>query len=208
MPAERVDVLNVATIDAQPGSNKVAVWLTSRIAKYDAGNTDSVVVDRTEDPAALDKIRWLTRTAVVVATPGSDLSALPIEGDPLDVQAFMDLIAETEAHQARITEAVQGYMTRTRSKTLVLPNFSRGPTLDELGRSTMAGVAHGSALAVANSLCRIWRLWLETDKQRLQRTVQPRSGRTPWIMPDDLNHATVPDFPPMFAAQLVPQPAR
>jgi hypothetical protein len=41
------------------------------------------VVDTANDPEALVKFRTLTRDAVVLATPGSNLTGLPVDGEPL-----------------------------------------------------------------------------------------------------------------------------
>lgn len=48
--------------------------------------------------------------------------------------------------------------------------------------------------------------WLRTDEERRRRTVRPRTGESPWIMPEELNQAEVAEFPPAFAARVRSQP--
>jgi hypothetical protein len=51
-----------------------------------------------------------------------------------------------------------------------------------------------------------WKSWLRTDEERRRRTVQPRTGVTPWAMPEAMNGPTVPDFPTHFSEHVHLQP--
>ena len=49
-------------------------------------------------------------------------------------------------------------------------------------------------------------IWLVSDGERLRRTTQPRTGRTPWIMPGELNQPELLALPPALAEKLRPEP--
>jgi hypothetical protein len=193
----------IAVIDRQVGASQIAVWVTSR-AGAQAGNGNAVVIDAESDPDAVEKVRSLTRCCAVLATDGTTLEGLTIEGEPLRVADVGLLLDEVEAQQARIVEAIADYKRRTRSNALIEPTFPVRPRLEEF--TPLEDTASQRAFTTANLVCRAWSTWLKTDEERRRRTKQPKSGKTPWIMPDDMNSATVPDFPKQFAARLHERP--
>lgn len=193
-----------ATIDNQPGSELVAVWITALVERQRAGHTNAVCVDKVSDPDAPRKLRSLTRGYAVLLTEGSTLDALPIEGKPLSVADIEALVSETEDHQDRITAAVAEHAAKTRNKSLVPPVFSPSPMPADFGVDEETATSR--ALKTANYAARAWTGWLATDEQRRRRTIQPRTDKTPWIMPEDLNDPTVAVFPPGFATHIHSQP--
>lgn len=194
------------TIDNQPSSETTAVWVTTQVEPHRAGHTNAVCVDKLSDPDASRKLRSLTRDYVVLLTEGSTLDALPIDGKPLSVVDIEALVTETEDHQERITAAVAEYASKTRSNSLAPPTFPPSPRPRDFAPREDTVAAR--ALQAANYVARAWTLWLATEEQRRRRTVQPRTNRTPWIMPDALNAPTVAALPPEFAARVHAQPLR
>lgn len=192
----------VVTIDQQPGTNIVAVWLTNRDG-LEAQHTNAVVLDLDSDSAAQEKIRCLTRHGVILLTDGSTLDGLPVAGPALTLADVDQLIDETRAHHLRIADAVTDYARRTKTN-LVAPSAHSVPML---GAVTPEKTAPLRALFTANRMLKAWSAWLRTDDERRRRTVQPKTGHTPWIMPTELNSPTVADFPPAFEARLHRQPA-
>src|SRR5262245_48649589 len=196
--------LGIATIDRQPYSCTIAVWLTTRSMPLEARHTNAVVIDLVNDPLATKKVRSLTRCYVVLATEGSSLDGMPIDGKPMTVADMAGLLAEAEAQQVRILAAVDEFKQGTRSRNLVEPTFPVSPNVEDFVPAE--DTASSRALATANYLRRVWTVWLKTDEQRRRRTVQPKTGKTPWIMPAALNGSIVPDFPAEFARRLRVQP--
>ncbi|TFE24619.1 hypothetical protein E0F15_21255 [Frankia sp. B2] len=194
----------IATIDRQPGSDTIAVWITNRTEPSRAQSVNAVVIDEVNDPRGLEKVRLLTRCCVVLATDGSSLEGLPIKGDHLTVADLKALVAETEGHQQRIVAEIDAYKQRTKSKTLVSPTFLASPKIDDFPPT--ADTPSQRALATANFVASVWMSWLTTDEERRRRTVQPKTQLSPWIMPEELNDPTVPDFPPGFGGRLHEQP--
>lgn len=191
-----------AVIDRQPNAEQIAVWIVNREGgSMRAHNTNAVVIDAKNDPEAAAKVRWLTSRRVIVVTDGTTLDGLPIKSDPLTVADIADLLDEVEAHQARILDALAVYKKRTRSKSLVEPTFQARPKREEFAPGT--DTASQRALTTANFISKAWGTWLATDEERRRRTVQPKTGKTPWIMPEDMNTSTVPDFPIGFDARLL-----
>lgn len=215
------------TIDRQPGANIVAVWVSARVGGGGAEreleteqedgpsgtaqtlNVNAVVIDQCEDPLAIEKVRSLTRSSVVVATAGSDLEGLPIAGEPLRTLDFDALLDETEVQQRRIEEALVAYATRVSPKTgkLLKPkNMARprwAPRPDAAQFEPCEDSAAHRALATANFVRAAWQYWLSTDEERRVRA-KP-SGRTPSRMTPELRSPMVTDFPPRFAASLQEQ---
>jgi hypothetical protein len=218
------------TIDRQPASGIVAMWVTARVGSgridqswaddEDGGqrstdtrpmNVNAVVVDTNLDPSAIDKVRSLTRAAVVVATAGSVLDGLPVDGDPIHPAEFEALLDETEAQQRRILEALDVYAINISPKTgkvlkprsIVRPDWLPRPSLEQFKPHEDSAPAR--ALATANFVCAAWRYWLASDDERRARALP--SGRTPPRMPPDLRSPVVPDFPPTFASALRTQDA-
>lgn len=153
------------TIDRQPASGIVAMWVTARVGSgridqswaddEDGGqrstdtrpmNVNAVVVDTNLDPSAIDKVRSLTRAAVVVATAGSVLDGLPVDGDPIHPAEFEALLDETEAQQRRILEALDVYAINISPKTgkvlkprsIVRPDWLPRPSLDSSSHTRTA----------------------------------------------------------------------
>jgi hypothetical protein len=117
-----------------------------------------------------------------------------------DVAALLD---EFEAQQSRILDAIADCRCATRSRTLVAPTFPARPAREDFAPAEDTPSLR--ALAMANYFGRSWTTWLVTDEERRRRTVQPGTGTTPWIMPESMNAATVPDFPEAFAGRLYVQ---
>lgn len=194
----------IAVVDRQPGNGVVAVWITSRGVGVEVANVNAVVLDFASDPDATEKIRSLTRCCAVLTTNGTTLEGLPIEGEPLTEADLDSLLAEIAEYQERITDAVKVYKARTRSKTLTEPTFPLAPNAEDFAPD--ADTASRRAFMLANYVVRVWGSWLKTDDERRKRTVQPKTGATPWVMPEDMNEQSTPDFPPEFAGRLIEQP--
>lgn len=190
----------IAVVDRQPDSDVIAVWITTRGFGLDATNVNAVDIDAAGDLDAVEKVRSLTRCCVVLATSGTTLDGLPIAGAPLHEADLDLLVAETLEHQQRITEAVKSYKARGGSNGLVEPTFPLPVNPEDFMPD--ADTASRRAFCLAKYAGRVWSSWLRTDEERRKRTVQPKTGRTPWVMPDDMNEPTTPDFPPSFASRL------
>lgn len=187
----------IVTIDRQPGSNIVAVWLTNRDG-LEAQHTNAVVLDMDTEPTAQEKLHWLTRGAVILITEGSALDDLPVTEPTLTLPDIAHLITETQSLHTRITKAVTAYAERTKSN-LVMPNTHQVPEPEVTSPSQPAPLR---TLFTANRMLHAWSAWLRMDDERRRRTVQPKTGITPWIMPAELNSPTVADFPPEFERRL------
>ncbi len=225
----RVVMRSFVTIDQQPGSGIVAVWVSARTGgggidepdSYEVdrpsgtdtrpSNVNAVVVDMRTDPRAAEKVRSLTRSAVVVATTGSVLDSLPVDGEPMNVSDFEALLDEAEEQQRRILAALDVYSTRTSTRTgkvLKAKNIVRPEWLPRPNSAQFRPVEDSAphrALATANFVCAAWRYWLASDDERRSRA--KASGRTPSRMTPDLRSPIVPDLPPGFANSLHEQDA-
>jgi hypothetical protein len=73
-------------------------------------------------------------------------------------------------------------------------------------KARRAGQSPYRALNAANYVRDAWSAWLLTDEQRMRRTINPRTGTTPWIMPDELGSPTLAEFPPEFTQLVKPEP--
>ena len=80
------------------------------------------------------------------------------------------------------------------------PVFPTSPTPDDFRPE--ADTPSARALATANFLSRAWTRWLQTDEERRRRTAHPRTGETPWIMPEAMNTPALEPFPAEFAGRL------
>lgn len=189
----------IAIVDRQPDAEQIAVWNTSRDGAR-ATNVNAVVIDPNNDPGAMTKLLSLVHRCVVLKTEGTTLDGLPIEGESLGVADVASLLDEVDVQQSRILAAIADYRRATRSKTLVEPTFPARPAPEDFAPAEDTPSLR--ALATANYFGRSWTTWLETDEERRRRTVQPATGATPWIMPESMNAATVPDFPEAFAGRL------
>lgn len=194
----------IATLDRQPGSDTIAVWVTSASEGTQGRHFNAVVIDAANDPEAKKKVRSLTRCCAVLVTDGSVLDGLPIEGAPLTDADIADLVGETETHQDAILEAIADYKLRTRSVSIVPPTFPASPHAADYAPAE--DTANGRAFATANFLVKAWTAWLMTDEERRRRTTRPKSGETPWIMPDSMNSPHISVFPESFAARVFQQP--
>ena len=191
-------MLGFAAVDRR--SETVAIWLISRTDPTEASSTNAVVVDLT-DEHALRKVHSLTRERVVITTPGSDLAGLPISnGHPAALLG--EFIDATRTHQRAIVEAVRSYAASRRGQKLVEPTFPAEPQLPE----TWPATCQDRALELAGLVGRAWTNWLASDGERLRRTTQPRTGRTPWIMPGELNQPELLALPPALAEKFRPEP--
>ncbi len=185
-------MLGFVALDRQPGG-PAAVWLVSRTDVTEASSTNAVVVDL-DEPDALRKVHALTRDRAVIATPGSTWSDLPLP-HVYDASWVADFLAATRVHQDAITQAIADYAAGRKGQKLVSPSFPADPGLpDEWPDSP-----EQRALLLAGVLCQTWTNWLLSDTERLRRTVQPRTGRTPWVMPTELNQPDLLELPPSLA---------
>ena len=191
-------MLGFAIVDRQPNAGTTAVWLTSREGAR-VSHTNAVLIAHDDDRHDA-KVRALTADRVVVLTDGTTPPLDFVQA--LDVSEFDELIDETVAHQQRISQAIADYKTRTRNKNLVTPNFPAEPKLSAPKHDEPAS----RALSVADYVAGVWMAWLLSDEQRLRRTTDPRTGTTPWIMPEELGDPGLAAFPPEFAGRVKPEP--
>ena len=193
----------IATIDWQPDADAAAVWVTSRTG-LNVGHHNAVTVDFAADSDAERKVHQLTRSSWVLLTDGSVLPEDFIVGDALRVADLHDWIGETLALQEAVRQAIAAYKKRTRSASMTDPVFVAPPEADVF--ITDNDSPKGRTFGTANFLQRVWSQWLRTDEERRRRTVQPRTGASPWVMPAELNADTVADFPSRLADRVVVQP--
>lgn len=191
-------MLGFAIVDRQPAADSTAVWLTSRIDTTIVRNTNAVVI-RYDDPAHDRKIRSLTAEHFVVLTVGTEPPLPFTHANRIGV--FDDLIEETIAQQEHICRAVDDYSRRNKTN-LVVPTFPlvRAPAAPRQDAPQLR------ALAIADYVGEAWAAWLYTEEQRVRRTVAPKSGKTPWIMPGELNSPAIAVFPTRFADRVKPEP--
>ena len=141
-------MLGFAAVDRR--SETVAIWLVSRTDPTEASSTNAVVVDLA-DEHALKKVHSLTRERVVIATPGSDLTGLPIsDGHPTALLG--EFIDATRTHQRAIVEAVRSYAASRKGQKLVEPTFPAEPQLPENWPET----CQDRALELAGLVGRAW----------------------------------------------------
>lgn len=191
-------MLGFAIVDRQPAADATAVWLTSRTGTTNVNNTNAVVISHS-DPGYETKVRALPADRSVVLTAGT---IPPINfTHAVHVDAFDDLIKRTSVHQDRICEAISDYNSQHR-KDLVIPSFQPVPTL----APPKEDQPQYRALSVADYVAQAWAAWLFTDEQRHRRTMAPKTGDTPWIMPEDLNSPVIANFPEEFADRVLPEP--
>ena len=97
---------------------------------------------------------------------------------------------------------MRSYAASRKGQKLVEPTFPAEPQLPENWPET----CQDRALEMAGLVGRAWTNWLVSDGERLRRTTQPRTGRTPWIMPGELNQPELLALPPALAEKLRPEP--
>lgn len=190
----------IAIIDCRPAGRSIAVWCTSRSPRLPTlaanVNAHSIEVGVGDDSRQI--VRSLTRCRAVLATDGSDLDGLPIEGRVLRPDDLVHFASEIEERRCAILAAIEDADARNGTK-LVRPVFAKLPTPDRFEPTDDAPVPR--AFALAEHLRALWIAWLLTDTER-----QRRVGRTPSVMPPELSDPEVPDFPDGFAARLTEQP--
>lgn len=145
----------------------------------------------------MDKVYRLTRCCVVLVTAGSVLDGLPVKGESLTITDIDALVAATEAHQESILDAVSAYKRRTRSSSLKNPSFPKSPTASDFDLVNNNPIQR--ALSTANYARRAWTVWLQSDEERRSRTIRPRTGETPWMMPEDLSSPGIASVPATLA---------
>lgn len=194
-------MLGFAIVDRQPTATATAVWLTTHVGGTTVQHTNAVVLDH-DDVRFGEKLHALTADRIVVLTAGSgadELFEYPVTADFLE-----GLIVETAAQQLLIEKAIIDYMSRTKNKNLVIPDFPSPPTL-HAGTQTEPELR---ALEVANYVAAVWSCWLVAEEQRVRRTSEPRTGKSPWIMPEELSAPEIEPFPKAFSAGVNPEPLR
>jgi hypothetical protein len=194
-------MLGFAIVDRQPNANATAVWLTSRVEGSLLVNHTNAVVILHDDERHDAKVWALTADRAVVLTQGTTPPIPFMHAHGID--ALAGLIDETLAYQRQIADAVTAYAERTRNRTLAVPDFSQErPELTIDARDE----PQFRALSVANYAAKVWRAWLTTDEQRVRRTINPRTKKPPWIMPEELGDPVLAEFPPEFAELAKPEP--
>ena len=125
-------MLGFAAVDRR--SDAVAIWLVSRTNTAEASSTNAVVVGLA-DEHGLKKVHSLTRERIVITTPGSDLTGLPINnGHPTTL--LEEFIDATRSHQCAIVEAVHSYAASRKGQKLVEPTFPTDPQLPKTWPAT------------------------------------------------------------------------
>lgn len=187
-----------AVIDAQPDTTNCAVWLTSRTGPAMVEHTNAVALDQTAGDFTSTLDNLLTRRHVLL-TPDSDVGTM-LAARFDDLTLFSDATAALHAH---ILTAIAAYKRKMRNTNLAIPDMPPArpyaPATDD--------TPTGRALTTANHLRRLWRDWLEMERERLRRTTHPRTGETPWMMPEELNMPNVralpADIEALFAVEAV-----
>lgn len=192
-------MLGFAIVDRQPKAESTAVWLTCRLERSGVNHTNAVVIAHDDDKH--DQKVWnLTADRAVVLTDGTKP---PIKFEhPLAIGAFDGLIDETFELQQRILKAIADHAKRTKNKNLVAPVFAG--TRAELRPDARDEPAY-RALSAANYVRDAWEAWLATEEQRVRRTVNPRTGKPPGVMPDELGSSELADFPAVFGKLVQPE---
>jgi hypothetical protein len=57
-----------------------------------------------------------------------------------------------------------------------------------------------------SALTAAWAAWLATEEQRVRRTINPRTGKPPGVMPDELGSTELADFPAEFGKLVLQEP--
>lgn len=186
-------MLGIATIDRQIGSGMAAVWVTKRLDPLRPDHTNAVVINLAEDPQGLDKVLWLTRTCAVLRTEGSDLDGLDLTGETLKTSDIDDMVSATRDHQQDILDAFTAFKRRPGQANLRLPVFLPCPSASDFVPSVNTPAQR--ALMAANYVRAAWRGWLKAEEERRSRTAHPRTGKSPWVMPEGLDSPTVAPVP-------------
>lgn len=188
-----------AVIDAQPDTTSWAVWLTSQTGPAMVEHSNAVALDQTSSDFERTLVSLLARRQVLL-TPGSSTDTMPaVHFD--DLTLFSDA---TAALHADVLKAIAAYKRKTRNANLAIPDM---PPARAYVRAT-DDTPPSRALATANHLRRLWRDWLEMERERLRRTTHPRTGETPWMMPEELNMPQVRALPANMEALIATAAAR
>jgi len=191
-------LLGFAIVDRQPKAGATAVWLTGREGSR-VSHTNAVVL--AHDDERYDYKVWaLTCDRAVILTNGTEPPKTFEHA--LDVAVFDGFADETAARQEQIVQIVTEYAERTKNTNLVIPEFpATRPTL----RTDDRDEPQYRALSVANYVKAVWSAWLDTDEQRSRRTAHPRTGKSPWIMPEPLGSPDLAEFAPEFGTLVQPE---
>lgn len=164
-----------AVIDQRSDADEVGIWCVTQMGHMVA-NTNAVVATP-EDGERIGHA--MTRGHAVFLTPRTTLGIGGLTS--ADLLAWVN---ETEEHKTRISEAVEEYRRRSKSKTIQLPEFPA--SIDSLDIAPADDSAGAWAFAYANLLGRVWSNWLAVDEQRRRRVERPAKPGKPWMMPEDL----------------------
>lgn len=168
-------MLGFATVDSRE-KDVLVVWLTSQVEPTRAEHTNAVSIKQ-DDPGCWEKFDALTGNRTVVLTRGSVAPPSLAHAVPTDlIEGFAE---ETHLRQDGIRRAVRDWRTQ-----LVEPTLPVLPSSDDYELEAEAPVRR--TLETANYLARVWSAWLETEAQRVRKSVDPRTGKPPWIMPEEL----------------------
>jgi hypothetical protein len=193
-------MLGFAIVDRQPKAESTAVWLTCRLEGSRVNHTNAVVIAHDDDRHD-EKVWNLTADRAVVLTDGTKP---PIKFEhPLAIDALNGLIDETFELQRRLLKAIADHAKRTKNKNLVAPVFAGSRA--ELRPDARDEPAY-RALSAANYVRDAWEAWLSTEEQRVRRTINPRTGKSPGVMPDELGSTELADFPVVFGKLVQPEP--
>jgi len=197
-------MLGFAVLDHRPNGDVAAVWLTSRISATRADHTNAVKVDLDAEDA-LVKIHALTRDRLVVLTGGSTFDGLPIRSNPLTVDDLNSLTSEIKIRRRQIVEAVDAYAKKTKNRNLVRPAF-KDLLLPDSFVAPEEEASTQRAFQLANFVARTWSDWLDADDERRKRSINPRTKKSPWIMPEHLSDSVIEEFPAALQERFVPEP--
>lgn len=197
-------MLGFAIVDHRAECGTAAVWLISLLASNRADHTNAVTINLDSDDDALKKLHALTRDRLVLLTAGSTSDGLPVTSSTLSIEDVASLAEHTEAHQDRIVEAIDAYAKRTKNQNLVRPTFDRAVSPDEFVPSEDTPTQR--AFQAANYAARVWTNWLTTDEERRKRSENPRTKKSPWIMPAEMSSKVIEPLPATFAKAFSVQP--
>lgn len=172
-------MLGFATVDHAGSSGTTVVWLTSRIEPNRAEHTNAVTLGANDEDGG-HKFQVLVADRLVVLTQGS------VAPEWLPSAVTADLIDEWVEYIRQRQEQICAAIAK-RSSNLVQPTFPPIPSLDSIEVSAGLSDQVKRTFITATYVARTWTAWLETEQQRLRRTVDPKTGATPWIMPDALS---------------------
>jgi hypothetical protein len=193
-------MLGFAIVDNQPSAERTAVWLTSHLGGSRVSHTNAVVI-RHDDERHDTKIWNLTADRAIVLTSGST-PPIPFAHN-ITLELFDRLLDETIAYQQHIVGAVTEFAKRTKNKNFSGLAFS---PIRPVFKPDDRDEPQYRALSAANYVRDAWTAWLATDEQRVRRTVNPRTGKPPWMMPDELGRPTLAEFPPELGGIVRPEP--